>query len=107
MRQAFPVRPVRWLVSLLVLIPLAALAMPVRPAQAQVAPPTVVSLTFDDGNADQYAARSILSGHGMQVTPRQQQQIAGESEPVPSDRQATEFSEETLDDLKGEEPSQG
>ena len=68
MRQAFPVRPVRWLVSLLVLIPLAALAMPVRPAQAQAAPPTVVSLTFDDGNADQYAARSILSAHGMHGT---------------------------------------
>jgi hypothetical protein len=62
-------------------------------------------------NADDETRRAIQeredpSGHGMQVTPRQQQQIAEESEPVPSDRQANEFSEETLDDLKGEEPSQ-
>ena len=52
--------------SLLVLVPLAVLALPIRPVEAATS--TVVSLTFDDGNADQYAARSILSAHGMHGT---------------------------------------
>ena len=30
--------------------------------------PTTVSLTFDDGNADQFSARSLLSSHGMKGT---------------------------------------
>jgi peptidoglycan/xylan/chitin deacetylase (PgdA/CDA1 family) len=30
--------------------------------------PVVVSLTFDDGNADQYEARDILAAHGMRAT---------------------------------------
>ncbi len=29
---------------------------------------TVVSLAFDDGNADQYATRSVLAAHGMHAT---------------------------------------
>lgn len=36
--------------------------------RAHAAASTVVSLTFDDGNADQYSARSILSSHGMHGT---------------------------------------
>jgi peptidoglycan/xylan/chitin deacetylase (PgdA/CDA1 family) len=39
----------------------------VVPATAQAAP-TVVSLTFDDGRANAYPARSILSSHGMHGT---------------------------------------
>jgi len=31
-------------------------------------PPTVVSIQFDDGNANQYTARAILSAHGMHAT---------------------------------------
>jgi hypothetical protein len=43
------------------------------------------------------------SGHGMQVTPRQQQQISNSSDPPPDGNHvASEFSEETLDDLKNE-----
>jgi peptidoglycan/xylan/chitin deacetylase (PgdA/CDA1 family) len=31
-------------------------------------PPTVVTIQFDDGNANQYTARAILSAHGMHAT---------------------------------------
>jgi peptidoglycan/xylan/chitin deacetylase (PgdA/CDA1 family) len=38
------------------------------PAPARAAPPTVVSLTFDDGNADQMTAVPVLQQHGMHGT---------------------------------------
>ena len=37
-------------------------------AAAQAAGETVVSLTFDDGTASQYVARSVLAAHGMHGT---------------------------------------
>jgi peptidoglycan/xylan/chitin deacetylase (PgdA/CDA1 family) len=37
-------------------------------SHVRAAGPTIVSLTFDDGRATQYAARSILSSHGMHAT---------------------------------------
>ena len=43
-------------------------AVGISTTRAHAAASTVVSLTFDDGNADQYAARSILSSHGMHGT---------------------------------------
>ncbi len=47
---------------------LGGLALTLPPAHAISLTNTAVSLTFDDGNADQYAARSILSSHGMRGT---------------------------------------
>jgi peptidoglycan/xylan/chitin deacetylase (PgdA/CDA1 family) len=44
------------------------LAVLADPWSARADTPTVVSLTFDDGNADQYAVRSMLSAHGMKGT---------------------------------------
>jgi hypothetical protein len=38
------------------------------PAARAATSPTVVSLTFDDGTATQYQARSLLSSHGMHGT---------------------------------------
>ncbi len=37
------------------------------PASAATSP-VIVSLTFDDGTADQYAMRSVLASHGMKAT---------------------------------------
>ena len=37
------------------------------PVQAATAP-TVVSIQFDDGSADQYGALAILNAHGMHAT---------------------------------------
>ena len=37
------------------------------PAVAKAAP-TIVSLTFDDGTADQYAARTMLAQHSLHAT---------------------------------------
>ena len=65
----------------------------------------------DDGRAESAGTRrenqerENPSGHGMQVTPRQQQQIAEQSAPVSSAGQATEYSDDELDELKGEEQS--
>jgi len=51
---------------------LTAAALPIRPVGAVSGdrPPvtTVVSLTFDDGSADEYAVRPILAGHDMTAT---------------------------------------
>jgi len=41
----------------------------------------------------------------MQVTPPQQQQIAEESPPASSASQANEFTDDALEDLKGNVPS--
>jgi peptidoglycan/xylan/chitin deacetylase (PgdA/CDA1 family) len=38
------------------------------PAQPSAAAPTVVTLQFDDGNADQYAALAVLAAHGLHAT---------------------------------------
>ena len=35
------------------------------PATAAAVPKTIVSLTFDDGNADQFAAEQVLKAHGL------------------------------------------
>jgi peptidoglycan/xylan/chitin deacetylase (PgdA/CDA1 family) len=46
-----------------------ALSLGIAPAQAAITdPPTVVSFTFDDGNADQMAALPILDSAGMKGT---------------------------------------
>jgi peptidoglycan/xylan/chitin deacetylase (PgdA/CDA1 family)/archaellum component FlaF (FlaF/FlaG flagellin family) len=37
-------------------------------AASAASQPTIVSLTFDDGRASEYAARSLLSAHGMNAT---------------------------------------
>ena len=37
-------------------------------AASAASQPTIVSLTFDDGRASEYAARSLLSAHGMDAT---------------------------------------
>src|SRR3954447_10635973 len=51
------------------LIALAALLVALGiPRNAQAAAPTVVSLTFDDGIGEQYAARSILAERGLNAT---------------------------------------
>src|SRR5713101_2070174 len=47
------------LVTILSLLPM---------ARARAASPTVVSLTFDDGRATSYTARSILANHNMHAT---------------------------------------
>ena len=57
----------RWLAFVLPLVLLGGLAAVTGRADADPAQ-TVVSLTFDDGNADQYNARPILSSHGMHGT---------------------------------------
>src|SRR5947209_14586937 len=54
-------RVARWSFALAVVL---LFLVPVARASAQ----TVVSIEFDDGNVDQYAARSILSSHGMHGT---------------------------------------
>jgi len=42
---------------------------PPGPTPTPVPPgPTVVTIGFDDGYADQYLARDILAAHGMQAT---------------------------------------
>src|SRR2546423_14161558 len=41
-------------------------AGPAAPARA--ASPTVVTIQFDDGNADAYGALAILNAHGMHAT---------------------------------------
>jgi peptidoglycan/xylan/chitin deacetylase (PgdA/CDA1 family) len=51
-----------------VLITVAALAIIGAAKPAHAAGPTVVSLTFDDGNSDQLAAQPILKSHGMKGT---------------------------------------
>jgi len=48
--------------------------------------------------------RQDPSGHGMQVTPRQQQHVAESSDDSPAVA-ATEFDDEALHVLKGEETS--
>ena len=35
------------------------------PAVAAATPLTIMSLTFDDGNADQLAAEQVLKAHGL------------------------------------------
>jgi peptidoglycan/xylan/chitin deacetylase (PgdA/CDA1 family) len=47
---------------------LVAAAGAVTPAQAATPPQTVVTFTFDDANADQMAANTILKNHGMHGT---------------------------------------
>jgi peptidoglycan/xylan/chitin deacetylase (PgdA/CDA1 family) len=54
------------LASALTLVLLPTAAVPAAASAAQ--PQTIVSLTFDDGRATQYAARSILAAHGMNAT---------------------------------------
>jgi len=71
MEATSPSRHRRWPVAvalavLAVLLAVAALTLP--SAHAIGLTNTVVSLTFDDGNADQYAARSILASHAMHGT---------------------------------------
>lgn len=38
------------------------------PAPVAAAPTTVVSIQFDDGNADQFLTRDVLAAHGMHAT---------------------------------------
>lgn len=58
----------RRLSALLVLALLGALTATPAGAAAEAQNRTVVSLTFDDGHAEQYAARSILAAHDMHGT---------------------------------------
>jgi peptidoglycan/xylan/chitin deacetylase (PgdA/CDA1 family) len=63
----------RWLVLLPAVLVIALVSgMGANPASAAPKPqppdPTVVSLTFDDGTADQYAARSMLAAHNLHGT---------------------------------------
>jgi len=46
----------------------ALLILMVGPAPARAATQTVVTIQFDDGNADAYGALSILNAHGMHAT---------------------------------------
>src|SRR5882757_914849 len=65
MREAMSVPGRFFLITLMVLaVPLALHVAP--PAQA--APLTIVSLTFDDGAADQSTAAQLLASHGMRGT---------------------------------------
>jgi peptidoglycan/xylan/chitin deacetylase (PgdA/CDA1 family) len=54
---------------LLWILACSAVILALVPAAAPAAGPTVVSLTFNDGNASQYSyARSVLQAHGMKAT---------------------------------------
>jgi hypothetical protein len=57
----------RWL-ALFVPIWVLLLAAAGAVSQANAASQTTVSLTFDDGDATQYAVRSMLSSHAMHAT---------------------------------------
>ncbi|WP_327085160.1 polysaccharide deacetylase family protein [Nonomuraea sp. NBC_01738] len=53
---------------ILALIGCLVLALPLAPARAAAATATVVSIQFDDGNADTYAALAVLRAHGAKAT---------------------------------------
>lgn len=52
--------------AVVALVSASIVATPVTSSAAT--PPTVVTIQFDDGNANQYTARTILSTHGMHAT---------------------------------------
>lgn len=54
-------------VACAIFLSLVAALLPAAPAQAAISP-TVVSLTFDDGNADQLAAANTLKTYGLKGT---------------------------------------
>lgn len=63
-----PGTSIRWIATLTGLILALTTVGIVAPAQAAVGPNTVVSLSFDDANADQMSAVSILNAAGLKGT---------------------------------------
>ncbi|ABK02625.1 polysaccharide deacetylase [Arthrobacter sp. FB24] len=58
----------RTAVTVLGIVALAVTGLAAQAFPAQAAAPTVVSLTFDDGNADQMAAAQIMNNYGLDGT---------------------------------------
>jgi peptidoglycan/xylan/chitin deacetylase (PgdA/CDA1 family) len=57
-----------WLTTVVVVLALAGVADGITAAPAQAANPAVVTLTFDDANADQLTAASIMKSNGLHGT---------------------------------------